>query len=77
MFHLHIDHTCTRGCVVAGLLHSELPLKLSQNRVQCNLDYPNLVYPEPRLSRLVGHQTMYYHIVSLATRFNLKGKRVW
>ena len=58
MFHLHSDHTCTFGCVVAGLLHSELSLKLSQTRVQCNLDYPDLIYPEPRLSGLTGHQTM-------------------
>ena len=29
--------------------------------LQCNLDYPDLVYPEPRLSRLPGHQKIRYH----------------
>ena len=30
--------------------------------IQCNLaDYPDLVYPEPRLSRLAGDQKLHYH----------------
>ena len=29
--------------------------------VQCNLDYPNLIYPDPRLSRLAGDQKIHYH----------------
>ena len=29
--------------------------------LQCNLDYPDLVYPEPRLSGLVGDKKIHYH----------------
>ena len=29
--------------------------------VQCNLDYPDLVYPDPRLSGLAGDQILHYH----------------
>ena len=30
--------------------------------IQCNLaDYPDLVYLEPRLSRLAGDQKLHYH----------------
>ena len=29
--------------------------------LQCNLDYPDLVYPDPRLSGLAGDQKIHYH----------------
>ena len=29
--------------------------------IQCNLDYPDLVYPDPRLSGLAGDQNIHYH----------------
>ena len=29
--------------------------------VQCNLDYPDFVYPDPQLSRLAGDQKVHYH----------------
>ena len=29
--------------------------------IQCNLDYPDLVYPDPRLSRVAGDQILHYH----------------
>ena len=29
--------------------------------VQCNLDYPDLVYPDPRLSGLAGDQKIHYN----------------
>ena len=31
------------------------------NAVQCNLDYPNLVYPDPRLFRQARDQKIHYH----------------
>ena len=34
---------------------------LWQNVVQCNLDYLDLVYPDPWLSRLAGDQKMHYY----------------
>ena len=33
----------------------------NQVHVQCNLDYPDLVYPDPRLSGLAGDQKVHYH----------------
>ena len=32
-----------------------------QLKIQCNLDYPDLVYPDPRLSGLAGDQKMHYY----------------
>ena len=29
--------------------------------VQCNLDYPDLVYPDPQLSGLAGDQKVHHH----------------
>ena len=39
------------------------PIKFLEwyNIIQCNLDYPDLIYPETRLSGLAGHQQIHYH----------------
>ena len=31
------------------------------SNIQCNLNYPDLIYPEPRLSGLAGDQKIHYH----------------
>ena len=36
-------------------------LRSKHHLLQCNLDYPDLVYPEPRLSGLAGDQKVHYH----------------
>ena len=38
-----------------------LCMAMHEKIVQCNLDYPDLVYPEPRLSELAGDQKIHYH----------------
>ena len=44
-----------------GAVHRSLFMRSKENSVQCNLDYPDLVYPDPRLSGLAGDQKVHHH----------------
>ena len=36
--------------------------RLEHIKVQCDIDYLDLVYPDPRLSGLAGDQKVHYHV---------------
>ena len=60
---MHIYQNCmvNMGDNDNNILSQCITTYMYMHKVQCNLDYPDLIYPEPQLSGLARDLKIHYH----------------